>query len=85
MKSQMHRRRLVIFSEPEDGLSEALRLSCIKKLTGCAELNARACHSNNTRTELCGTIVMECNKQPAITEARRGRRRWTVCAYSPST
>ena len=63
----LHRRRLVIFSEPEDGLSEALRLSCIKKLTGCAELNARACHSNNTRTELCGTIVMECNKQPAIT------------------
>ena len=63
----LHRKRLVIFSEPEDGLSESLRLSCIKKLTGCAELNARACHSNKTLTELCGTIIMECNKQPAIT------------------
>ena len=63
----LHRKRLVIFSEPEDGLNEALRLSCIKKLTGCAELNARQCHSNNTKTELCATIIMECNKQPRVT------------------
>ena len=63
----LHRARLAIFSEPEDGLNEALRLSCIKKLTGCAELNARQCHSNNTKTELNATIIMECNRQPRIT------------------
>ena len=63
----LHRKRLCIASEPEDGLNEPLRLSNIKKLTGCPELNARMCHSNATKTELCATIIMECNKQPAIT------------------
>ena len=63
----MHRKRLAIASEPEEGLGEPLRLSNIKKLTGCPEMNARMCHSNATKTELCATIIMECNKQPAIT------------------
>ena len=63
----MHRKRVVIFSEPEEGLGESVRLSCIKKLTGCDKLNARECHSNDTNTELCATIIMECNKFPAIT------------------
>ena len=35
----LHRKRLAIFSEPEDGMNEALRLSCIKKLTGCAAVS----------------------------------------------
>ena len=64
--ANLHRRRLCIFSEPEDGVGEPLRLSNIKKLTGCDEVNARACHSNVTKTELHATSLMECNKQPKI-------------------
>jgi phage/plasmid-associated DNA primase len=62
----LHRKRLTVFSEPEDGLSEPIRLSAIKKLTGNPIANARMCHSNNTKTELNGTVMMECNKLPLI-------------------
>ena len=65
--AELHRKRMVIFSEPEDGLNEPLRLSNIKQLTGGNKINARLCYSNNTTTELHATIIMECNKQPAIT------------------
>ena len=65
--ANLHRERWIIFSEPEDGLSESLRLANIKKLTGGDRLAARECHSNNTEKELNGTIVMECNKPPPIT------------------
>jgi phage/plasmid-associated DNA primase len=64
--AELHRKRMVLFTEPEDGLSEPLRLSNIKKLTGDGTLNARLCYSNNTTTELNATIIMECNKQPLI-------------------
>ena len=65
--ANLHRKRWVVWSEPEDGYNEALRLSCIKKLTGCPILNARGCHSNKTEVELNATTLMECNKQPPIT------------------
>ena len=63
----LHKKRLVVFSEPEDGLVESIRLSNIKKLTGGGEINARNLHSNNTTTKLEATILMECNKTPIIT------------------
>eukprot|EP00966_Prymnesium_polylepis_P193695 4489561-Prymnesium_polylepis.1 len=65
--ANMHRKRSCVYSEPEDGMNEPLRLSNIKKLTGCDEVNARLCHSNDTKTELHATVLMECNKQPRIT------------------
>ena len=65
--ANLHRKRWVVWSEPEDGYNEALRLSSIKKLTGCPILNARGCHSNKTEVELNATTLMECNKQPPIT------------------
>ena len=64
--AELHRKRLALFTEPEDGLNEPLRLSNIKKLTGDGTLNARLCYSNNTITELNATIIMECNKQPTM-------------------
>ena len=65
--ANLHRKRWLVFSEPEDGFNESLRLSCIKKLTGGDTLSARACHSNKTEVELHATIIMECNKQPPVT------------------
>ena len=65
--ANLHRKRWIIFSEPENGFSESLRLANIKKLTGGDTLAARGCHSNDTEKELNGSIVMECNKPPPIT------------------
>ena len=64
--AELHRIRLIVYSEPEDGLGEAIRLSNIKKQTGNAEGNARMCHSNHTKVEQHGTILFECNKLPII-------------------
>lgn len=63
----LHRKRFVLYSEPEDGLAEKLRLSNIKQLTGCDTVNARGLYEKETDTELHGTQLMECNKLPAIT------------------
>eukprot|EP00966_Prymnesium_polylepis_P107189 2482199-Prymnesium_polylepis.1 len=68
--ANLHRKRWIIWSEPEDGFKEPLRLSNIKSFTGDDTLTARECHSNNTEKELNGTTIMECNKPPPIRGAK---------------
>lgn len=62
----LHRKRFILYSEPEEGMSEKLRLSNIKKLTGDEKIKARGLYESDDKTEIFGTQVMECNRLPAI-------------------
>ena len=64
--ASMHRKRLVLWSEPEEGAGEGLRLSCIKDYTGCPSINARMNYSNRVKAEMHLTCIMECNKPPVV-------------------
>jgi phage/plasmid-associated DNA primase len=74
-----HRRRVLNWSEPpetaEDGAEQhpkaskrglALLLSNIKAITGEATMQARDCNSNDSRCDLWGTAVLQCNTPPRI-------------------
>ena len=59
--------RGVVFSEPEEGAMETLRLSNIKRLTGNETQNARGLYESNSVTHIHGTAILECNALPAMT------------------
>jgi len=60
-------KRFILVREPDDKYK--LVCSTIKELTGGAEINARLNHSNDTKTVLKLTLVMECNEKPKLSEA----------------
>ena len=62
--ANMNNKRFVIAKEPES--SEFINVEIVKDLTGTDEINARLNHSNNTRTFLKCTLVMECNDKPKL-------------------
>ena len=62
--SQMDKKRMVIFTEPND--SDYIQLGNVKTLTGDTTVNARGIYSKKTDTRLVGTIILECNKKPKI-------------------
>ena len=62
--ANMHKKRMVMFSEPEENAS--LFLGVIKSLTGEDTTNARGLYSSNTETELVPTIILEVNGKPNI-------------------
>jgi len=62
--ANMHKKRMVMFSEPEENAS--LFLGVIKSLTGEDTTNARGLYSSNTETALMGTTILEVNGKPNI-------------------
>ena len=63
---ELNKKRMVVFSEPEEEAIEALRLSAIKVLTGNETLNGRGLYEGDSITRMFGTIILECNQLPAI-------------------
>lgn len=61
-----HKKRWLLFSEPEDGISEKVRLSNVKALTGNERHKARGLYSSDDDTRVWGTNVCECNQLPPI-------------------
>ena len=61
-----HKKRLILFTEPEDSLSEQFRVNNIKTLTGDEDQNARGHYSMDTSTKVFGTSICECNQMPAL-------------------
>ena len=64
--ANMHNKRLVIAREPDKNLS--FNCATIKEITGGTKLNARLNHSNDTKTTLRLTFILECNDKPKLNE-----------------
>ena len=74
-----HRRRLLNWTEPPEEDEEGsntyrtrkaevkLLLSEIKRITGESTMTARDCNSNDSRCDLWGTTILQCNQLPRIT------------------
>ena len=63
--ANMNKKRFIVFREPEAEKAK-LNLSIIKELTGGSRINARLNYSNNTKTDINGTFIMECNNRPKM-------------------
>ena len=66
----LHKKRLIIASEPEEGHAEKLRCSNIKALTGNETHKARGLYEKDDITKIMGTFIMECNKKPEISGSK---------------
>ena len=64
--SNLHLKRFVLTSEPDSEFD--INCSVLKQLTGDDEINSRNLFSDNTKTELFSTLVMECNDRPKFNE-----------------
>jgi hypothetical protein len=62
--ANMHLKRTILFSEPRDG--SKLQIGVIKDITGGESINARGLYQSNTKTEITGTVILECNQKPLI-------------------
>ena len=62
--SQLDKKRMAIFTEPND--NDYIQLGNVKTLTGDGTINARGIYSKKTKTKLDATIIFECNKKPKI-------------------
>lgn len=62
--ANMSGKRFIVYREPDE--RERLNMSSIKELTGGNEINARLNHSNDTKTLLVATHILEANKKPKI-------------------
>lgn len=67
------KKRLIFVREPDE--SKNLNCSTIKEITGGGEINARLNHSNNTKTVLNCTMIMECNEKPKLSEVNEAMER----------
>lgn len=65
-KSNIHKKRLVIFREPSE--RNKFENSIIKELTGGGTFSARSHHEKTTIKELNLTMIVECNKRPLFAE-----------------
>ena len=63
--ANMNNKRLVIYREP-DSENQKLCGAAIKEITGGSQINARLNYSNDTKTTLRATHILECNKKPKI-------------------
>lgn len=64
--ANLHLKRFVLTSEPDSEFD--INCSVLKQLTGDDEINSRNLFSDNTKTELFSTLVMECNDRPKFNE-----------------
>lgn len=73
--AQCNNKRFLYCKEPS--AKKCLDNAIVKELTGGGGINARQCHSNDTKVQLCGTLFMECNpklpwlEEPSNAELRR--------------
>ena len=65
-QTSCHKKRWLLFSEPEDGINEKVRLSNVKALTGNERHKARGLYSSDDDTRVWATNVCECNQLPPI-------------------
>jgi len=63
---ELHKKRMIQWSEPEEDASEPLRLSNIKALTGGEAQNGRGLFDSDSDTRIFATCLMDCNAFPAI-------------------
>jgi phage/plasmid-associated DNA primase len=61
-----HKKRVILFTEPEENNTERFRLNNIKALTGDEDQNARGHYSMDTNTRIFGTFIAECNTMPKL-------------------
>jgi phage/plasmid-associated DNA primase len=62
----MNNKRLVVAREPDKNL--LFNCATIKEITGGTELNARLNYSNDTKTILNLSFILECNDKPKLNE-----------------
>ena len=65
-KSNMHKKRLVIFKEPPK--ERKIQNSVYKELTGGGTFSARGLFESNTEKKLHNTTILECNEKPLFAE-----------------
>ena len=66
--ANLHLKRIVIAREPPKKQNIKLSNSMLKELTGASEISARKIYSENEKTILCLTLIIECNKKPLLEE-----------------
>ena len=66
--ANLSRKRLVIAREPPNKENVKLSNSLLKELTGGGEISARKIYSDNEKTLLQLTLMLECNKKPLLEE-----------------
>ncbi len=66
--ANLHKKRIVISREPSTKDNVKLSNSLLRELTGGAEISARKIYSDNEKTSLCLTLIIECNKKPLLEE-----------------
>jgi phage/plasmid-associated DNA primase len=64
--ANMSKKRIIFYREPNDSITAQLNMGSIKELTGGNKINARLNYSNDTKTHLCGTHILEANGKPKI-------------------
>jgi len=84
--ANQHKKRLVVYSEPEEAALEALRLSNIKLLTGNETVNARGLFDARDKTQMHAVQIVECNKLvPIIGDKGESARERLVVQHFPHT
>jgi phage/plasmid-associated DNA primase len=63
-----HKKRLIISREPSTKNNVKLSNSLLRELTGGSEISARKIYSDNEKTSLQLTLIIECNKKPLLEE-----------------
>ena len=66
--ANLHKKRLIISREPPKTQNVKLSNSILKELTGGSEISARKIYSDNEKTSICMTLILECNKKPLLEE-----------------
>ena len=64
--ANMNKKRLVLSREPDS--NKNFNCATIKEITGGTEINARLNFSNDTKTNLNLTFILECNQKPKLNE-----------------
>ncbi|MBY0540246.1 MAG: PriCT-2 domain-containing protein [Campylobacterales bacterium] len=66
--ANLSKKRLVIAREPPGKQNVKLSNSLLKELTGGSEISARKIYSDDEKTILFITLILECNKRPLMEE-----------------
>ena len=64
--ANMNKKRLVLSREPDS--NKNFNCATIKEITGGDQINARLNFSNDTKTNLNLTFILECNQKPKLNE-----------------
>ena len=64
--ANMKHKRIIFYREPDTTEQKKLNIATIKELTGGKAVNARMNYSNDTKTVLVGTHILECNERPKL-------------------